>query len=632
MNKIIKKIYMPLLAGMAVMTSCKKDFMNLEPLNQISSTQTWKDGALATAYVSGIYGGGLYQGGFSEQMNASLTDEAVFTHTGRGINTINEGSLSPSNLGWEDATYRWKPMYNQIRACNLAIANLSADNTAIEDAIKNRLKGEAYFLRAYFYQQLVRYYGGVPLIDAPYNLTDDFTKDRSSFTDCVNFIADDCDSAAILLNGINMEKGRASKIAAQALKSRILLYAASDLHDEATAKAKAGDVFGSYPHPEVLFYTTGDRQARWQAARDAAKAVVDAGSGYKLDLTAAASRAEGTANYIALSMGGGSGDKNIDPTASEELLFARYFIADKSEGGMQMGLYNGPNGYHCWAGNTPIGLLVDDYEMMDGSTARSFDWNNASDKAKPYVNRDPRMYGTIMYDGSDWKPRNKISGDVDPANQIQTGEYDLMDGGNLIAFKGLDTRSSSIEDWNGSRTGYYMRKFIDPNPDLVDNNSTQNIPWPFLRYTEAVFNYIEASIELNDLPTATLWLNRIRFRAGMPAITETTQNDIRERYRKEKRIEMAFEEQRYHDARRWMIAPTTLGRKITFINVVGKFKPGKQMSKPYHHDESVYNYTYTPVEDNAHENRQWLNKMYFRPFDREEVKKNTGLWQNPGYE
>lgn len=614
------------------MTSCKKEFMNLEPLNQISSTQTWKDGALATAYVTGIYGGGLYQGGFSEQMNASLTDEAVFTHVGRGINTINEGSLSPSNLGWEDATYRWKPMYNQIRACNLVIANLNADNTAIEDAIKNRLKGEAYFLRAYFYQQLVRYYGGVPLIDAPYNLTDDFTKDRSSYTDCVNFIVDDCDSAAILLNGIAMEKGRASKIAAQALKSRVLLYAASDLHDEATAKAKAADAFGSYAHGEVLFYTTGDRQARWQAARDAAKAVVDAGSGYKLDLTAAATRTEGTANYIALSMGGGSGDKNIDPTASKELLFARYYIADKSEGGMQMGLYNGPNGYHCWAGNTPIGLLVDDYEMMDGSTARSFDWNNASDKAKPYVNRDPRMYGTIMYDGSDWKPRNKISGDVDPANQIQTGEYDLMDGGNQIAFKGLDTRSSSIEDWNGSRTGYYMRKFIDPNPDLVDNNSTQNIPWPFLRYTEAVFNYIEASIELNDLPTATLWLNRIRFRAGMPAITETSQNDIRERYRKEKRIEMSFEEQRYHDARRWMIAPTTLGRKITFINVVGKFKPGKQMSKPYHHDESVYNYTYTSVEDNAHENRQWLNKMYFRPFDREEVKKNSGLWQNPGYE
>ena len=208
MKKIIKKIYVPLFAGMVVMTSCKKEFMNLDPLNQISSTQTWKDGALATAFVSGIYGGGLYQGGFSEQMNASLTDEAVFTHTGRSINTVNEGSLSPSNLGWVDNTYGWKPMYNQIRACNLVIANLSADNAAITDAVKNRLKGEAYFLRAYYYQQLVRYYGGVPLVDAPYNLTDDFTKDRNSFTDCVNFIVDDCDSAALLLNGLTYGKGQ----------------------------------------------------------------------------------------------------------------------------------------------------------------------------------------------------------------------------------------------------------------------------------------------------------------------------------------------------------------------------------------------------------------------------------------
>lgn len=632
MKKIMNKIFLSLLAGAIVLISCNKDFMNLEPLNQISSAQTWKDGALSDAFVAGIYGRGLFQGGFSEQMNASITDEAVFTHVGRNINTINEGSLSSSNVGWVDATYGWKEMYNQIRACNEVIANLSPDNTSISDAVKDQLKGEAYFLRAYFYHQLVRYYGGVPLIDAPYLLTDDFTKDRSSFTDCVNFIVSDCDNAASLLNGINMAKGRATRLAALALKSRILLYAASDLHDEATAKAQAGDVFGSYGHGEVLFYTTGDRQSRWQAARDAAKAVVDAGTGYKLDYTAPVTREQGTENYIALSMGGGSGDKSIDPTASAELIFARYFIADKDEGGMYMGLYNGPNGYHNWAGNTPLGLLVDDYEMMDGSNARSFDWNNPSDKAHPYVNRDPRMYGTIMYDGSDWKPRDLISGNVDPANQIQTGEYDLMDGGTKIVFKGLDTRSSSIEDWNGSRSGYYMRKFIDPNPDLVDNTDQQHVPWPFIRYTEAVFNYIEASIELNDLPTATLWLNRIRFRAGMPAITETTQGAIRDRYRNERRIEMAYEEQRYHDARRWMIAPTTLGRKVTFISVVGKFKPGKQMSKPYHHDETVYDYTYTPVEDNAHENRQWLNKMYFRPFDRNEVKKNPGLWQNPGYE
>src|SRR3546814_13917900 len=80
-----------------------------------------------------------------------------------------------------------------------------------------------------------------------------------------------------------------------------------------------------------------------------------------------------------------------------------------------------------------------------------------------------------------------------------------------------------------------MRKFIDPNPTIVDASMKQYIPWPFFRYTEAVFNYIEASIELNQLSNAILWLNRIRFRSGMPAITETSQAALRARYRHERR-------------------------------------------------------------------------------------------------
>ncbi len=635
MNKISKQFGIFILLITGFITSCKKDFMNLNPLDKISSAQTWKDGPLSEAFVNGCYSK-LYSGGFSEQMLASLSDEAVFTHTGRSINTINEGSLSPSNLGWVDGTYGWADMYNGIRACNLALANINAEGSFNDSTLKRRLNGELYFLRAYYYHQLVRYYGGVPIIKGTYGLNEDYTISRSSFDDCVKLIVSDCDSSSMLLSGFSMDKGRASSLAAIALKSRILLYAASDLHDK-TAASQKSSLLSSYPHPEFLFYTIGDRTARWQAAQAAAKAVVDAGTGYKFDLTAPVSAAEGTANYIALSMGGGS--KVADASAGNELIFARYFIADQDEGARQMGLYNGPNGYHNWAGNTPIGLLVDDYEMMDSTNypaeaakAVPFDWNNSKMKASPYVDRDPRLYATIMYDGAPWKPRDKISGNVDPANQIQTGQYDLMDNGSKIVWKGLDTRSSTIEDWNGSRTGYYMRKFIDPNPDIVDNTDRQNIPWPFFRYTEAVFNYIEASIELNQLDVATMWLNKIRFRSGMPAITETTQAALRDRYRKERRLEMAYEEQRYHDARRWMIAPTTLGRKLTFINVTGKFKPGKTMSKPYRHDETVYDYTYAPVVDIAHENRTWEDKMYFRPFSRDERNKNNKLDQNPGYE
>jgi hypothetical protein len=623
----MKLTYKFLLVGALMaggLSSCDTDFLDVTPPTEIAADQVWGDGALSESFVTGIYAG-LQQGGFSEQMLASLTDEAVFTHTGRNINTVNEGSLSPSNLGWVDATYGWSQMYQYIRASNIAISNLGKA-TFTDETLKSRLKGEAYFMRAYYYQQLVRYYGSVPLITKVYALNEDYSVARSTFDECVKQIISDADSSALLLDGKSMAKGRATKAAALALKSRILLYAASDLYDMPTAKAKSA-VINAFPNPEFLGYTSGDRKARWTAAQAAAKAALDAsGSGYKLNLTAPVTPEQGRANYISIAMAGASGDKSLDATANE-IIFGRYFTPSQNEGARQTGLNNGPNGYHNWAGNTPIGTLVDDYEMMDGTP---FSWTNPTHKANPYVNRDPRFYATIMYDGANWKPRPSDA--KDPANQIQTGAYDLLDDkGALINRKGLDTRSSSIEDWNGSRTGYYMRKFIDPNPSLYDNTDRQNIPWPFIRVTELVFNYIEASIELGQDAVALEWLNKIRFRAGMPAL-KVSGAALKEAYRHEKRIEMAYEEQRYHDARRWMIAPTTLGRSLQYINVIGKFKAGKSMKEPYHYDPTVYDYTYTPVEEKSHENRTWVDKMYFRPFSRDEINRNAKLVQNPGYD
>jgi hypothetical protein len=175
-----------------------------------------------------------------------------------------------------------------------------------------------------------------------------------------------------------------------------------------------------------------------------------------------------------------------------------------------------------------------------------------------------------------------------------------------------------------------MRKFIDPDPNVIDNNTRQYIPWPILRYTEVALNFAEACIELGDDADAQTWINKIRYRAGMPATTETG-DALRQRCRNERRVELAYEEHRYHDARRWMIAPATLGRKNVFINVTGKFKSGQQLKDTYQHNESIYNYTYTPYVDISLENRTWIDKMYFRPISRDEVNKNAKLVQNPGY-
>jgi hypothetical protein len=612
--KKMKKIVFCLLS--LVVFGCNDDFVNTKPLDQLAESAVWTDASLAEAFVSEIYAG-FGNGGFDEQMNASLTDETIFTHPGRNITTITESRSNPADPGWINGTLSWGNMFLRIRACNVALSNLEAPKFT-SPVLVDRMKGEVKFLRAYYYHQLIRYFGGVPIIDKPFTLNDsDFLSPRNTWEECVNFIVKNCDEAAALLDGKTTAAGRANKAAALALKARVLIYAASDLHDMPTAKSKSS-VLSSYAKPELVGYVSGDRKARWEKARDAAKAVLDLpGFGYALNLTNPVSSADGTANYMNASLARNGGEK--------EILIGRYFINAKQEGGGRQGLFNGPNGYHNWAGNTPIQLMIDDYEMMDGS---KFDWNKADHASAPYTNRDPRFYASVLYEGAPWKPRTSDVASKDPANQIQTGQYILANGTTVF---GLDTRKSSVEDWNGSYTGYYIRKFIDPNPAIIDQNTWQQVPWPILRYTEMVFNYAESLIELGDNANALLWLNKVRFRAGMPALTETG-DALKQRFRNEKRVEMYLEEQRYHDTRRWMIAPTTLGRKANGINVTGVAKAGATIPNPYRFDPNAFSYTYKVFEiDPGKENRAWLDKMYYLPIHRDEMNRNNKLIQNPGY-
>lgn len=610
----------------AISVGCSKEFLDRRPLGEVSAADVWKDAPLSEAFVTNIYGG-LGLGGFNEQMLASLSDEAIFNHAGRNINTVNEGSASPTNPGWVNSTYEWTAMYNWIRTCNVALAEL--ENATFDNPdLLDRLKGEAHFLRAYYYHQLVRYYGGVPIVDKVYGLNEDYSLERSSFEACVNFILSDLLQAETLLSGKSIPKGRASANAALALRSRILLYAASDLHDIPTASAKSPAI-SSYSNKALVGYESGDRIARWTAARNAAKAVIDATSGYRLDLSAPVAPDEGRLNYKSIALGGGSSAAGINAAAETEIIFGRYFVPEKNEDAGWHGRHNGPNGYANWAGNTPVGTFVDSYEVLKNGVAEPFDWSKAEHKANPYINRDPRFYATFLYDGAFWKPRPNST--LDPVSRIQTGAYDIIQNGSLNTWQGLDTRLSPIEDWNGSRTGYYFVKFVDINPAQVDQSMLQYIPWPFFRHTEAVLNYVEACIELGEDAEAVNWLNKIRYRAGMPAITETSGEALKTRYRHERQLELAYEEHRYHDARRWMIAPEALGKKVTYISVTGKFKAGKSQNAPYRHDETIYDYTYTPVENNTHENRRWDDKMYYVPIHRDEMNRNDKLVQNPGY-
>ncbi|MDP5120915.1 MAG: RagB/SusD family nutrient uptake outer membrane protein, partial [Spirosomaceae bacterium] len=155
-------------------------------------------------------------------------------------------------------------------------------------------------------------------------------------------------------------------------------------------------------------------------------------------------------------------------------------------------------------------------------------------------------------------------------------------------------------------------------------------PWPFIRVTEMALSYAEAAYMLGEEAEARNWLNKVRFRAGMPAVTESG-SALLSRIINERRIELQYEEHRYHDARRWLIAPTTLGRGVKAIRVEAKLKAGATAQVPYMHDETKYDYTYTVVDNTENETRSWKDKMYYRPISRDEINRNSKLIQNPGY-
>jgi len=614
MKNIIKTGFI-LLGSAVLITSCNKDFLNTQPLNKAAAGPTWADPALSESFVTNIYNV-LHDGILNQESMDCISDNCLYNF---GRADIMESNISPGSTGWVNNTYEWNEMYLRIRAANVALENLSV--ATFDKGIIDRLKGETYFLRAYCYNQMLRYYGAVPIIKSSYALaTPDFSIARNTYDECVKSIVSDLDSSKLLLTGKTLAAGRATADAAMALKARVLIYAASDLHDMPTAKAKS-TLLNGYAKPEYLGYTSGDRVARWTAAKDAAKAVIDLGKyGYQLDLSAPQSKDAAITSYTNVYLSRGGGEK--------ETIFAKYYInASTDDWGAWYVRNNGMNGYHGWTSTEPTQNLVDNYEMMDGSP---FSWGNATQAAAPYENRDPRFYATVFYDGAKWKPRTTDGAAIDPYGELQFGTYQTGSSASPATYFGLDTRNSSLENWNGTRTGYSIRKFSNDDPSIVDMNQKQQIPSIQIRYTEVVFNYIEALIALGDETTAKTWLNKIRFRAGMPAITESGAA-LTLRYQNERNIEMVCEEQRFYDARRWMIAPLVLGQKVRVMIVTGKLKPGKTVPI-YRYDKSNYDYTYTVQNiESGVENRSWNDKVYFPPINLNEMNKNAKLVQNPGY-
>ena len=626
-----------LLATMSL-TSCS-DFMDLQPTDQYDETMVWSDAGLVQAYVNDVYS--FVRHGSEESSTTGVSDDAYFTHD-YGCKAVNEATISPSDVGWYDDTkcpFYWKRIYQGIYEANSILANI--DNVPAKVGYDtNVMKGEVYFLRAYLYTDMIRGFGGVPIVDKVYTIEEasSLQLPRSNMADCLNFILADLEQAINLLPE-TAETGRVTKGAAMALKARVMLHVASPLYADRTVNTLECNQYN------------GDQRALYEQALQAAKDVINSGYYTLVDCNA------GTPEEI------GDLYHEIAITNNSESIWYRQFTNkdvtdDDNVLRNRAALCHGPNGYHNWGGVTPTNDLVMSFEMADGTLYEGL--INPGDKAtaNPYYGREPRFYATIGCDGQEWgraRGSDATAFDPTPLGTLQMGYYELSSGttvsvatatdqeGNAtesVSFTGvagLDSRGSSIEDWNASYTGYLERKLIDESVNASEHNF-QTATYPQIRLAEMYLIAAEAAIELNKLDEAATYLDALRARIGMPDTRATlairgkafNQSDMRDFLRQQRRAELAYEESRFFDIRRWMIAPEVM-REPTGIVVVARLKPGQTAEQPYIHDDSKWDYTYSVLDLSFRESRRWDNKMYFAPITREEMNRNTAMIQNPGY-
>ncbi len=618
-------IYFSILIGiLALAYSCENadEFLDKKPLGEYSEVDVWSDLNLVEPFVNGMYKNSMGWP-FAIERLSDYVDESHFTPDW-DVTNFNKSLMTQDNLlGWQSGNsphtqhLRWAPLYLNVRRANIFFSKINEVTVADEkeQLFKDRLIGEVYFMRGYTYFLLTNLYGGVPLITKVYGLDDDFLVARNTYEECINYIVGQLDSAALHLPEVMSgdDLGRVTKGAALALKARTLVYAASDLHHQMNTYAPG------FTNPELLGFTSGSQQNRWRAAKDAAIDVMDLGiyDLYKKEPATGDSIAQNFVDYFT----------TVGET--EEDILLQYFSSKSKDEGWQYynpALYCGPNGYHNWGNNCPLGDLVDDYEMADGSR---FDWSNPAHQADPYANRDQRLYATILYEGVQWRTRPSDGLLIDPFSKLQVGAiYNVADT-TVPLVAGLDTRQGPIEDWNGGYTGYYVRKFVDPtlDPQYV----AQTVPFRHIRYAEVLLNYAEASIELGEYDDAIDAINQIRKRAGQPDLDPAiTADDLKAKYRNERRIELAYEDHRFWDVRRWVIGPEayhqTHGVAVKYFVTDANTETYRQP------DGSTWVApTYTRRPNPAGDQRTWLDKCYFFPIMRDEMGRNELLIQNPGY-
>ena len=577
-HNIIKTVC---LAGSLALLSACEDWLEIEPKDRFGDTTVWGSEENADMFLNDIYNQLPHLNNETQNLDQYSDNSYVGAEWMNARTTIYTGALSPTSWipgPWD--MWKWgrqnnddaKGQYERIRSCNLFITKVTESDFSA-DYKKERL-AEARFLRAWFYHYLWMAYGGVPIITEVLdnNVSTDIFYPRETAQKTFEFIDKELDEIKDDLppRRSGSDLGRASKGAILALKGWVELFHASELRNP------------------------GKDKKRWEAAAATLKDVIDL-QVYRLQPTILDLWTEATNN-------------------NDEVIFD--FQMSKQNGGRREGLF-GPvfvkGVQSSWGNMQPTQELVDDYCMANGLPIT--DPASGYNKNNPYKNREKRFYQSILYDGSMWQGEEIIT-------RVGVGSPNE-----------IDTSSDS----DVTNTGYYTRKTIDESVNGADNLQMSNgmANYIFFRYADVLLMYAEASLEAGDKPTAIEYLDMVRTRGdNMPSINDTypqgiTENQLREIIRRDRRIELAFEDKRWWDILRWKICDGENG-------VMNKPIGGMKIEDT--NGDGVWEYNYHEVGK-----RTFLPRMYYQPIPQYVIDKNPVIreqnggedgWvngQNPGY-
>jgi starch-binding outer membrane protein, SusD/RagB family len=620
MKKII--LYSITILSITIFFSCKRDFLDKKESNILTSEQVFGDPVLFQQFHDDIYSylhywpgdwacqsfGGLGRIAYSSFEGASDLAEASRSVAGTNA-SFNLGNWSQLAFGARvELIWPWEGAYAGIRRCNVVMEKADGvPGLSIEKI--NKCKSEALFLRAFFYFELIKRYGGVPYITKSLNENDDMNFARDPYDTCVAKIVKDIDASMENLpigsGQANVDFGRPTKGAALALKAKVLLYAASPLNTEPyniSSGSGNSDLF-LIEQPN----TESEKHQMWIEAAKAAYAVIQ----YSED-NGQYSLAD-SAHYLDIFYG---------DAKNSEVIYSRVdglfsFNGSKAfTGWISFADCGASKGYGGSAGTYPTQNMVDMYEMADGSipiTGHNDDGSpiiNAStsyDEQHMWENRDPRLKLTVLCNQDMWQDR----------------PVEIWFDKNNLTISGTEMKDA--QDY--TTTGYLCRKMW---PEKLRQGSTAsvNMNWIWFRYSDVILWYAEAMNQaygpdadgLGNGRNARWALNLIRNRMNpsfpyMRDVKASTKEQFMERLLNERAVEFVYEEQRWWDIIRNKKGVETFGVPIYGARIYRTSK-----------DPLTFEITRRKLETRVFE-----DYMHKYPIPYSQMEKCSNLKQNPGW-